>query len=314
MEHQNPLIQDFFADEAPAAQTKTNRIVGGIGLWILHLIKGALLCYTAYHGIHAASLYATDNISLAFQVLGFIVVDLTMLGIYVAYLNKSLAGKSEQLAAAIVYTICLAIAGAAVVIDSQIAIAGVESLTGWSRSYFNFVLPFAPLVAGVGAAVIHVVDEDNRAEQHQHQRHRENERQLADAQHSAQIQSALAELQKQKAVKNMQLGSQLYVAQQLNELVKQPAMLRVLHQQAARDLPALLQAVGIESGSFMLNAGQQHSDDIADLLQRAVEAQQRTEPVNIVEPVGEQAARFHTQHTTTPVSLTAEDNADATTT
>lgn len=245
---------DFFAEEAPAARTRLNEVAGGIGLWLLHLIKISLLGYTSYHAIHAALLFASEPLARVFQIFGFIAVDLTLLGLYIAYLNKMIAGAAQKIAAGIVYAICFAIAGAAVVIDSQIAVNGVESLAGSAALYFNWVLPVVPLLAGLGAAVVHVLDEDNRAEQVQQATHRRHARELHNLKFMAQVRREQTELDVQKTVANLQLASRLHVAKTLHDIVQQPTVLRQLQSQAQRDLPALLSAAGIDVGPFTLEA------------------------------------------------------------
>jgi len=250
MENASSFGTDFFAEAPPTARSKVNNVVGGIGSWILHFIKVGLLCYTSYHAIHAAMLFASTPLAKTFQIIGFISIDLTLLGIYIAYLNKKFTGTAQKVASGIVYILCLAIAAIAVVIDSQISLNGVNSLSGFTVTYFNFILPIAPLLAGIGSAVIHVLDEDNKADQAQISQHVHANRRLNDAKFKAMIAEQAAELKVQKMVKNMQLASRLHVAKSLHTVVQQPAVLQQLQAQAEGDLPRLLSAAGIDIGRF----------------------------------------------------------------
>ena len=260
----NPIFDRNFFDKPEAqAKSRMNEVMGGIGLWLLHFTKIGLLAYTSYHGIHAALMYAGDNpLATIFQIFGFVVIEATLLGLYIAWLNKMLLGVQQRVAAFAVYVVCLLIACFGVLVDSQLALLSIEQLPPLSNWYLLWGLPFAPLLAGVGGAIVHALDPDNLAEQAQERAHREHQRALQDTRFTADIRQQEAALEVNKTVANMQLASRLYVASVLHETVKQPWVIQKLQTQALRDLPTLLNAAGIDIGAYNLPNAEMPATDL----------------------------------------------------
>lgn len=255
MSDKSSFDKDFFSDEAVVSKSRTNEVMGNAGMWMLHAVKLFLVAYSGYHGIHAAMIYAGDSAGAAiFQILGFLVIESTILGLYIAWINKMLLGTAQRIAAFAVWLICFALAMMAVVVDSQIALLGLEALPRSAELYLNWVMPLAPFIAGAGGALVHSLDPQNLAEQEQEKSQAAHTRNLSQAQFVASIRSQEAELEVQKVVKNMQLGSRLYVANALHEMVKSPETIRQLQQQALRDLPMLLNSAGIDTGQYRVGS------------------------------------------------------------
>ena len=262
--------RNYFAEEITAERSKVNHWGGQIGLWILHAIKITLLVYTGFHGINAAMHYASAPLAKVAQVVGFISVELVLLALYIAWMNKWLLGTRQRMAALAVYIMCLAIVICGVLLDSQITLYGIASLSAFMLFYLNWTLPLAPILAGVGGAIVHSLDPEHLEQQRQQNRFAKQDRTLVDAQYTAQIAGQRAELEVAKSIKNTQLTSRAYVAHAIAETVRSPEVLAQLQSQAKNDLPALLHAAGINVSAFAMPepaiAQAPQSNPFADLL------------------------------------------------
>lgn len=113
----------FESDEGTGS---TGSVLGRMGGGLLHLCHVWFLLYSGYHGIHASSIYAANTeIAKVMQIIGILVIELSLLGIAMAFINGKITGTKQMMAAGVTYAIGFLFALMGILADSQLnAIAG----------------------------------------------------------------------------------------------------------------------------------------------------------------------------------------------
>lgn len=223
----------FKPTEDEDKQSGFSRSAGGIGIWMLHLIKLWFLVYSASHGINAGLEYAGDGIlSQAAQVMGVVSIEAFLLGVYLVYVNQRLDQGRQTIGAGIFYSIGFVMACVGIVADSQMN-AGVE-VSGLLQAYLQWGLPVAPPLMALGAITIHVLDADTilgikRAETRRNASEAKFEASLA--KEKADLDEDMTTAQLQIMSRNAILGElhNVFDSQEFKDAVKQTAIQRAPH-------------------------------------------------------------------------------------
>lgn len=143
-------LQDFFATNPDAAK---GGVLGGFSALLLHLIMVAFTIYSGYHGIHASAHYrAAAGLGAAAGVIGILIIEVTLIGIYLAYFYRRITGDAQKALAAVTFGIGFLFACLGIVGDSQMQ-AGIE-VSSWLSSYLAWGLPVAPAIMALGASAV----------------------------------------------------------------------------------------------------------------------------------------------------------------
>lgn len=237
------LTKDFFQETAEPS--KRNVGIGNVGSLGLHLVHLMVVGYCAYSAIALSDHFSAHNsVDKFWRIAGFLSAGVVIMGIYLMYMGKKLNDRDQKIVACFVYLLCLAIDGMAVLIHRQIVANGaISSSLQW---YLMWIQPFAPIIVGVGAGIVHVMDGQSRDEQQVAEEKRGLTRDLTLAKHRGYIANERAELEHQKMLRNAQLNAQAFVAGTHFKLLNESWVVGALRENAQRDLPALLRAVGID--------------------------------------------------------------------
>ena len=249
---------EFFTGAEGQEQSTMSRTVGGIGSWLLHIVKALFLLYAMSHGINASLAYAGNHWwAQVAQIVGIVVTGIVLFGLYLLFMNRKIQGPRQMIAAAAVYVIGFTLECLAIVADSQLN-AG-QGLSPWLRSYLLWVLPVAPAVMGLGAVIVHALEpEQGRAREQAEQK-----RQLEDERFSALLDQERAKLNEARAIRAMQGSSRQAVIKQLAEVYASEQVQQAITQTALANMPALLRAAGIQfDRGLSLPAGDE--DEIED--------------------------------------------------
>lgn len=147
-------FRDFFANDD---SDKKPHVLGRAGIGLLHLIVIALLIYSGYHGIHATARYReAQGLGNAAGIVGILIIELVMLGIYTAYFFRRITGDLQKYIALAVFSIGVLLSTLGIVGDSLIQ-AGVAP-PSWLDTYLTFGLPIAPVIMAIGAALVTITE------------------------------------------------------------------------------------------------------------------------------------------------------------
>lgn len=215
-------------------------VMGRTGHFLLHVVEGLFLVYSAYHGISATTTYrAAAGLGNLAGILGIVAIEVTLLAIYLAWVNHKLAGTTQQMAAGITYGVGFIFACLGIVGDSQLQ-AGLAPAP-WLSFYLTTVLPAAPAIMAVGGFVIVMTGPESgrrRAEA-------ETEQDILQGEYDLGMQLRIAEAEARAQLKAIELDTKLALAAQMRQYVSGPEAQRAIMETAERDTPALLRAIGI---------------------------------------------------------------------
>lgn len=232
-------LQDFFQTDTPHG--RAGGIVGGIGAWILHLVVFAFAFYSAYHGISATSRYHADNgLGLAAGVAGIVVIEVVIIGLYLAFFNRRITGDMQQIAAGATAGLGFVLSCLGIVGDSQMQ-AGA-AVASWLSAYLTWGLPIAPALMALGAAVV-------MATEPKHLRGMEaavKEDDYAGKRHTAQMSARNAQLLAAQQIANMQLNGQMQAARYLLTAYRSPDVQEHIQRSALANMPDLMRAIGVD--------------------------------------------------------------------
>lgn len=225
-------------EEEPSGISET---VATIGIWLLHACKIAFLVYSGVHGISAAWNYAgSSEWQKVAQIVGILVIELTLFGLYLAYMNGGIKGPAQTIAAGITYAAGLILALLGIVADSQIN--AELQMSGWLVVYLKWGLPLAPGLMAIGGLVVHALEPSKLRE-----RERERERhKLEEQKFKARMANERMALDEAKAVRAMQMQSRQAVLQQLYSVYSGDEVQKAISATAIHNAPALLRAAGID--------------------------------------------------------------------
>ena len=235
----NSGLQDFFANDAPTG--RAGGVIGGIGAWILHLVVFAFALYSAYHGISATAHYHADSgLGQAAGIIGIVVIEVVVIGLYLAFFNRRITGDSQKIAAAVTAGLGFVLSCLGIVGDSQMQ-AGL-AVAPWLSVYLTWGLPIAPAFMALGAAV--VMATEPRHLRLMEQAVRENT--YEDARHTSHMKARAADLHVSEKVANMQLNGRLQAAMYLLAAYRSPAVQQHIQRSALANLPELMRTIGVD--------------------------------------------------------------------
>ena len=241
MNEQNDLtsgLQDFFADDTPG---KTGNAVGGIGAWILHLVVFAFAIYSGYHGISATRTYHSGSgLGMAAGIVGILVIEAVLIGLYLAFFNRRITGDKQKIAAAATAGLGFILSCLGIIGDSQLQ-AGM-AVSPWLSAYLTWVLPIAPALMSLGAAVVMATEPKHlrgMAEAVQRETFEETK-------HTKRMAAKTAELNAAQQLANMQLNGRMDAARYLLAAYRTPEVQRHIQASALGNMPELMRYIGVD--------------------------------------------------------------------
>lgn len=233
----NGNMRDFFADDGSDAKTP---LLGGVGAFILHTVVIALLIYSGYHGIHASARYReSQGLGNAAGIVGILIIELVMLGIYLAYFYRRITGDGQKYAAGATFGVGVVLISMGIVGDSLLQ-AGI-ALPSWLATYLTLGLPVAPVIMSIGAAVV-MATEPKLIRQIKATLKRED---AAEKRHAARMKAEDAKLMVAQSAANLQLNSLQMTAEYAHAAYRAPEVQQAIQAAALANLPELLRGAGI---------------------------------------------------------------------
>lgn len=233
-------LQDFFAQDE-STTSGTSNVVGGIGAWILHLVVFAFAIYSGYHGISATARYhASGGLGMAAGIIGILVIEVVLVGLYLAYFNRRITGDKQKLAAAATAGLGFILSCLGIIGDSQMQ-AGME-VSNWLSAYLTWGLPIAPAFMALGAAVVMATEPKHlrlMAAAVQDETYQEKR-------HTSRMAAKSAELTAAEQVANMQLNGKMQTARYLLAAYRSPDVQAHIQASALANMPELMRAIGVD--------------------------------------------------------------------
>ncbi len=233
-------VQDFFADTS-GSTGKTGGVVGGIGAWILHLVVFAFAIYSGYHGISATSRYhANSGLGMAAGIIGILVIEAVLIGLYLAFFNRRITGGSQKIAAAATAGLGFVLSCMGIVGDSQMQ-AGIP-VSGWLSAYLTWGLPIAPALMALGAAIVMATEPKHLRLMAQAVK----EEDFQEVKHAKSLSAKTANLFVAQQLANMQLNAKMDAARYMLAAHKTPEVQQAIQQSAYANLPELMRSIGVD--------------------------------------------------------------------
>ena len=233
----NGNMRDFFADDGSDAKTP---LLGGVGAFILHTVVIALLVYSGYHGIHASARYReSQGLGNAAGIVGILIIELVMLGIYLAYFYRRITGDGQKYAAGATFGVGVILISMGIVGDSLLQ-ADI-ALPAWLDTYLMFGLPIAPVIMSIGAAVV-MATEPKLIRQIKATLKGED---AAEKRHNARMKAEDAKLKVAQSAANLQLNTLQMTAEYAHAAYRAPEVQRAIQAAALANLPELLRGAGV---------------------------------------------------------------------
>lgn len=233
-------LQDFF-NENESDAGKSGKTVGGIGVWILHLVMFAFVIYSAYHGINATAAYrAAQGLGSAAGIVGIIIIELVMIGIYLAYFNRRIVGGSQKIAAGVTFGLGFVLACLGIIGDSQTQ--ADMTVSSWLVAYLTWLLPVAPALMALGAAVTAALDPGLLRKMTQAAKHEEFE----EKKHGKRMAAKAAELRVAEGLANMQLNAKMDAARYVLAAYRAPEVQDYIRRSALANMPDLMRSIGVD--------------------------------------------------------------------
>jgi hypothetical protein len=248
--------KDYFQADVSAGPDRSGQVVGKIGNWGLHAAKVAFLIYSGYHGISASISYAGNNdLARVAQIVGIVVLEVTLLSLYLAWHNQRITGAAQSIAAGATYVVGFLLACLGIVADSQLHAS--LTMSSWLVGYLKWGLPVAPAVMALGSLLVHeLAPEQLRGRTQATERNK-----FTNEQFNAYMAGQRAEMEAAKTIRNMQLNAQASAARQIAQWYASDHAQQAITATAMQNAPALLRAIGvniddvpdvIDSGDFDL--------------------------------------------------------------
>ena len=247
--------KDYFQQESQAGPGRGGRVVGGVGMWGLHLAAVTFAIYSGYHGISATVNYrAAGGLGQIAGIIGIVTIEAVLLSLYLAWHNGRITGAAQSIAAGVTAAVGFILACLGIVADSQLQ-AGA-ALSPWLSAYLLWGLPVAPAVMALGALLVHELDPGQlRA------RRETNERaEVEELRFMAQMASIRAELEAARTVANMQLNARAAAAKRVADWYQGDQAQKAITATALKNAPNLLRSIGVE-----VDAADQLDGKAADL-------------------------------------------------
>lgn len=258
-------FKNYFFDEDDEEPSGISETVATIGVWLLHACKVAFLAYSGVHGVSAAWNYAgSSEWQKATQIVGILVIEFTLLGLYLAYMNGGIKGSGQVVAAGATYAAGFVLALLGIVADSQIN-AELE-MSSWLVMYLKWGLPLAPGLMAVGGLATHALEPSKlRARERDREQHK-----LEQAKFKARMANEKIALDEAKAIRAMQVQSRQAVLQRLYSVYTGDEVQRAIAATAVHNAPALLRAAGVDIDLLPATVDEpdQAKDQQSDLIER----------------------------------------------
>lgn len=232
-------LRDFFAEDDKDG--KGAKVIGSIGMWLLHLVVFTFAIYSAYHGISATARYHADNgLGMAAGIVGIVGIEIVFIGLYSAFFARRITGTSQQFAAGATALLGFTLSCLGILGDSQLQ-AGLE-MSGWLNAYLTWGLPIAPAFMVLGAAVVMALEPKHLRLMAKTVKEEEFE----DKRHTALMKKRDAELSFAKDLANFQLNSLTDAARFMYEARRSPEVQAAIQRSALVSAPEVLRAIGID--------------------------------------------------------------------
>lgn len=232
------LLKIFDVDDSE--QGSLSRAAGSIGIWLLHLCKVTFLVYSATHTVNASLNYAGSTVpAKTAQVVGIVVTEMVLLGIYLAYVNRKLSGSGQLISAGITYLLGFTLACLGIVADSQLNSG--QPLTPFLVQYLKIGLPISPAVMSLGAIIVHISSP-------QQLRATELVRQSAELdkeRFKAELAQERLTMQEENARKALQVLSKQALLRELANVFESPDFSEAVKRTAIEKAPSLFAEAGI---------------------------------------------------------------------
>ena len=232
-------LKDFFTEEGTTSSA--GGVVGGIGAWILHLVVFAFAFYSAYHGISATARYHANNgLGMAAGIAGIVVIEVVLIGLYLAYFNRRITGDKQKVAAAATAGLGFVLSCLGIVGDSQLQ-AGMQ-VSSWLSLYLSWGLPIAPAFMALGAAVVMATEPKHLRLMAQAVKHEDFEQ----TRHAKLIAKKGAELQVAQNLANIQLNTRDQAGRYILAAYRSSEVQRHIQAAALANLPELMRSIGVD--------------------------------------------------------------------
>ncbi len=214
--------------------------LGKGGMLLLHLSKLLFVVYSMVHGISASLTYAgNSDWQVVTQVGGIIALEITLVGLYLAFLNHKIKGGAHLLVAGATYGIGFILAALGIIVDSQLN--ANLAVSPFLLAYLHWGLPLAPMVMALGGFGVHMSDPETLRQRRESDQQQETIQQRFDAR----IWEQKAALDEQKLTKAVQVFSRKQVLEQYSQFLDSAEFAQAIKRTAAANIPALLSQAGI---------------------------------------------------------------------
>ena len=231
-------LKDFFSNEEDST-SGSSRAVGGVGTWLLHLVVFAFAIYSGYHGISATMRYHGGGLGTIAGVVGILVIEVVLIGIYLAYFNRRITGDGQKIAAAATLAIGFTLSCLGIVGDSQMQ-AGM-SMSGWLSAYLMWGLPIAPALMALGAAVVMAAEPGHLRKMKEAAKDDE----FAGKKHAKRMAAKEADLMVAQQLANMQLNGKMDAARYALDAYRTPEVQAFIQRSALANMPEMMRAIGV---------------------------------------------------------------------
>lgn len=239
-------LNQFFAEDQEGRSGSSN-VVGGIGLWLLHLVMFSFALYSGAHGINAALQYAgSTNAGKVAQIIGILVIETVLIGLYLAFLNGKITGPAQSIAAGVTYLLGFGLACLGIIVDSRLN-SGAP-LSPELEAYLLWGLPIAPAVMALGALLVHILSPDTLRYRKQDQQSRE----LEDTAFTARLAIERARAEEEISKRGLQVLSRKAVLRELENIYSSPEFRDAIKRTAVERAPELFSEAGILIDRVML--------------------------------------------------------------
>lgn len=233
-------VQDFFSDTGTEVG-RSGAVMGGVGAWILHLVVFAFAIYSAYHGISATARYhANSGLGQAAGITGIVVIEVVLIGLYLAFFNRRITGDKQKIAAAATAALGFVLSCMGILGDSQMQ-AGM-ALSPWLEAYLVWGLPIAPAFMSLGAAVVMATEPKHLRLMAQSVKDEE----FQEKKHTKRLAAKDAELRAAQDLANLQLNGRMQAARYLMAAYRSDQVQQAIERSALANMPELLRAIGVD--------------------------------------------------------------------
>lgn len=231
---------DVFEDDLFAESETHNSVLGTWGMYVLHAIKIAFVIYSGAHNIQAAlSATGSSIAAVVSQVVGVVILEAAILGIYGAAVYGKITGKFQSVLTAVFWVTGIVLASLGIVADSRVH-AGYE-LTGTLQWHLETGLFIAPVIMAVGTALI-VITDPVISQNILNMRDRAS---IKREKVKAAVIAERANHQSRKIVHNIRLAAQKQLAIEAKKYYKSPEVQEVLQDVAVSQLRSVMLQAGI---------------------------------------------------------------------